>query len=108
MTTIDGFTAEEWTAEVKHVRDAMAALGVFVPPCLPGEPEDCGTPLVDHYVTYLALLNARVVVMAQANLTQTQQNAFTAQATAFLEQYEAEGTGEAGGFGVRPTSEGGS
>ena len=34
----------EWTAEAKHVRDALTALGVFTPPCLPGEPEDCGGP----------------------------------------------------------------
>lgn len=91
--TVDGWTAEEWVGEVRHVRDAMAALGVFVPSCLPGEPADCGEPILEHYVTYLALLNARVVVMAQANLTEGQQAEFTRRAEAFLEQYTAEAEG---------------
>jgi hypothetical protein len=102
VSTVNGWTAEQWTAEVKAVRAAMRSLGVIVPACLPGEPGDCGTPLVDHYVTYLALLKARVVVMAQSNLTDAEESAFTEQAKTFLDQYENEGFGEAGGFGVRP------
>lgn len=89
MTTVDGWSAEQWTSECRAVRDALSALSVIVPSCLPGEPRDCGEPLVEHYVSYLALLNARVVVMAQANLTPAQQDEFTQRAHELVEQHEA-------------------
>lgn len=88
----------EWTSEAKHVRDALAALGVFVPACLPGEPADCGSSTAaEHYVSYLALLNARIIAMAQANLNELEADSFTAQAKAYLEHYTAEDEGGAGG-----------
>jgi len=90
VTTVDGWTAEQWTNECRHLRDALSALGVVVPSCLPGEPRDCGEPLLDHYISYLALLNARVVVMAQANLNPAQQDDFTQRVHDLHEQYEAE------------------
>ena len=41
-------------------------------------------------MSYLAMLNARVVVMAQHNLTPQQQAAFTDRAVELVEQYNAE------------------
>ena len=90
MSTVNGWTAEQWTAEVKAVRAAMRSLGVVVPACLPGEPGDCGTPLVEHYVTYLAMLNARLVVMSHVNLTAAEEESFLGQTKAFIERYEDE------------------
>lgn len=88
--TVGGFTFGQWLGETRHVRDALAALGVLVPPCLPGEEKDCGEPVVEHYMTYLAMINARIVAMAQANLTPEQQDQFTIRAEHFLAEYAAE------------------
>lgn len=62
------WTAEEWTAQVRALRDALLPLGAELPPCLPGEEEDCGLPIWEHYATYLGALQARLAVMAETNL----------------------------------------
>lgn len=85
-----GWTAEEWMCEVRALRVALHALGVLVSSCLPGEPEDCGEPLADHYVSYLALLNARVLAMAQGSLNEAQQVEFTHRVQEAYAQYDAD------------------
>lgn len=90
MSTVDEWATERWTGEARHIRDVLAALGVSAPFCLPGEPSDCGGPVADHHVTYLALLNARVAAMAQANLNEAPQRQFTAKAEALLAEYGSE------------------
>lgn len=64
-----GWTPEECVFEARAVRDTLAVLGVMVPHCLPGEPEDCGTPAWAHYGTYLAMLKAKAQLMIEANLS---------------------------------------
>ncbi|MEU0770549.1 hypothetical protein [Streptomyces albogriseolus] len=59
---------DDWHRETTAVRDALAALGVIVPTCLPGEPGDCGAPAWTHYAGYLALLKARTQTLILANL----------------------------------------
>ncbi|MFJ8934052.1 hypothetical protein ACIRLA_46555 [Streptomyces sp. NPDC102364] len=46
--------------EARTLRDALAALGLFVAPMLPGEEKADGRPVRDHFLLYLALLKARV------------------------------------------------
>lgn len=93
--TVDGFTLGEWIAETRHVRDSLAALGVLTPACLPGEEKDCGAPVLEHYMTYLALLCARVAIMAQANLNEAQQAEYARRAQFYMNECEAEQGGEA-------------
>jgi hypothetical protein len=49
------------------VRDALAALGEFLPECLPGEPEACGRSARDHHGVWLAMLKAWAQFMIEAN-----------------------------------------
>ena len=63
-----GWSFEQWLAETRAVRDALAVLGITVPYCLPGEPGDCGAPLSNHYASYLGLLRGRVEVFWESNL----------------------------------------
>lgn len=63
------WTFEEWVFETRAVRDALAALGVQVPKCLPGEPEDCGESPWAHYASYLAILKANAQFMIETNLS---------------------------------------
>ncbi|MEU3343254.1 hypothetical protein [Streptomyces sp. NPDC006668] len=48
----------EWAFEARGVRDALVAVGEFLPECLPGEPEDCGTSARDHHGVWLAMVKA--------------------------------------------------
>ena len=42
-----------------RARDALSRLGYgTVPPCLPGEDEECGATYAQHTVAYLATINA--------------------------------------------------
>ncbi|RFU83648.1 hypothetical protein DY218_27460 [Streptomyces triticagri] len=69
------------------MRTALAALGVEVPACLPGEDSGCDQSAQGHYLTYLAMLNARVVTMAAANLTGREVTEFNHLANTFYAEY---------------------
>lgn len=88
--SVEVWSAEKWGQEARGVRNALAALGILVPFCLPGEKDHCGQPAVDHYVNYLAKLNAQSAVMAMANLDEAQQVDFDHQARHFGEELLSE------------------
>lgn len=54
---------DEVVHAAKAVRDALAALGLFMAPMLPGEEKHDGRTPETHYVFYLALLAGRVEAM---------------------------------------------
>ncbi|MET9915266.1 hypothetical protein ABZZ74_53130 [Streptomyces sp. NPDC006476] len=58
---------EEWVFEARGVRDALVAVGEFLPECLSGELEDCGTSAGDHRGVWLAMLKAWAQFMIEAN-----------------------------------------
>ena len=93
------WTPDEWAFETRGVRDALAALGVTVPHCLPGEPADCGAPVWSHYATYLGLLKARAQIFIETNLgpggpgADFAENVYTEE----LDSYRREAGGEPGG-----------
>lgn len=70
----NGWDAEQWTKEAKAVREALATIGVIVPHCLPGEPEDCGEAPWAHYASYAALLKANAQLMIEVNLAKGPDN----------------------------------
>ncbi|MET9915452.1 hypothetical protein ABZZ74_54310 [Streptomyces sp. NPDC006476] len=64
---------DEWAQEGVGVRGAGGCAtrwrrwGEFLPECLPGELEDCGTSAGDHRGVWLAMLKARAQFMIEAN-----------------------------------------
>ncbi|MBW8482168.1 hypothetical protein [Actinomadura parmotrematis] len=65
-----GWTEQEWQAETRALRSALAALGTPVAECLPGEPAACGESTPSHYATYAGMLRARAETLAEVNLGQ--------------------------------------
>jgi hypothetical protein len=55
--------------EARALRDALAALGLFVAPMLPGEKNHDGRPVEDHFLVYLALLKHQVDATIELNVT---------------------------------------
>lgn len=64
-----------WMQEIRLVRTALKALGIELPPCLPGEPQDCGQPLPAHYAAELAMLMAKAQVLIEVNTPEIAQEA---------------------------------
>lgn len=66
-STPEPLTPAWWMQEIRLVRTALKALGIGLPPCLPGEAEDCGGPLPGHYAHELAMLMAKAHVLIEVN-----------------------------------------
>lgn len=49
-----------WRRVAESTREALAQLGYPVPPCLPGEPEECGGTDAEHAAANLGALRALV------------------------------------------------
>ncbi|MCA2226362.1 hypothetical protein [Nonomuraea aurantiaca] len=61
-------TVRDWAEGARTVREAFAALGLTLPACLPGEPEDCGHgDARDHYASYLGALQGHVESLIEAS-----------------------------------------
>jgi hypothetical protein len=58
--------------EARVVRDALAALGMFMAPMLPGEEHHDGRPVEDHFLLYLALLKCRIDATVEMNVKDTE------------------------------------
>lgn len=52
--------ARSWLEVAVRHRQALKTLGWPVPPCLPGEPEECGGSEAEHAAAYLGALQAVV------------------------------------------------
>lgn len=73
---LEPHTPAWWMREIRLVREALKALGDLMPPCLPGEPEDCGGSLPGHYANELAHLMAKAQVLIEVNTPELAQEAF--------------------------------
>ncbi|MGI5166555.1 hypothetical protein ACQEU3_19590 [Spirillospora sp. CA-253888] len=62
------WTMGEWLREARALREALAALGMTTPHCLPGEPADCGASVWEHYATYAGMLKGAAHVKAECHL----------------------------------------
>lgn len=61
---------DSWRVATERRRAAMESLGIAMPRCLSGEPDDCGAGDMDHFAAYTAALMAHaqwdMFVMANA------------------------------------------
>lgn len=48
-----------WRTATEQRRDALESLGIEMPRCLSGEPEDCGGGDLEHFSAYTATLMAQ-------------------------------------------------
>ncbi|MEW5542857.1 hypothetical protein AB1339_35120 [Streptomyces cyaneofuscatus] len=62
------WTDQEWLDEARRIRQALAALGDHLPPCLPDEPGARGQSARSHYASYCAQLKARAQVRIERDL----------------------------------------
>lgn len=52
-------TDEDWADVARGARDALSSLGYPpVPPCLPGEAEECGGSFAQHATAYFGTIKA--------------------------------------------------
>lgn len=93
----EDWTIAEWTDQTKALRRALLPLDIQLPECLPGEAQDCGIPVREHYDTYLGILQARAAALASVNLTEPDATArYRDAAEHFAAEYHAEGVAERG------------
>lgn len=50
---------QAWRDYALHIRGVLEHVGVDVPACMPGEPEECGYDLPHHALGYAAALQAK-------------------------------------------------
>jgi hypothetical protein len=51
-------TEEEWATIAGYIRHAANKIGPALPPCIPGEPQDCGRTAQQHVLAWSAHLKA--------------------------------------------------
>jgi len=59
---------DEWLDEARRIRRALAALGDYLPPCLPNEPGARGQSTRSHYASYYAQHKARAQLRIERDL----------------------------------------